>query len=152
MFHDILNRQVFFDNSKVEASAQAKDLIKSLLKKDPEKRLGAKNENQIKEHPWFADMDFQKLEKKQVYCLLLQYNPQFIPTILSQSDVTNFDQEFTNESNINYYNIEAINSLVNTDILLLSKFEKEFEGLGFSKKNEEESQEVPSFSKKRKEG
>ena len=29
--------------------------------------------------------------------------------------------------------IEPINSLVNTDILLLSKFEKEFEGMNFNK-------------------
>lgn len=35
MFHDILNRELFFDNSKVEASAEVKDLIKNLLKKDP---------------------------------------------------------------------------------------------------------------------
>jgi serine/threonine protein kinase len=43
MFHDILNRELFFDNSKVNASPEVKDLIKNLLKKDPEKRLGAKS-------------------------------------------------------------------------------------------------------------
>lgn len=32
-----------------------------------------------------------------------------------------------------FYKIEPINSLVNTDILLLSKFEKEFEGMHFNK-------------------
>lgn len=43
MFHDILNRELFFDNSKVDASPEAKDLIRNLLKKDPEKRLGSKS-------------------------------------------------------------------------------------------------------------
>lgn len=41
-----------------------------------------------------------------------------------------------------FYDIEPINSLVNTDILLLSKFEKEFDGINFNK-------EEPSFSKKK---
>lgn len=46
--------------------------------------------------------------------------------------------------------LEPINSLVNTDILLLSKFEKEFDGIGFSKKEEEDtSTPVPNFSKKK---
>lgn len=35
MFQDILNRELYFDDSKVEASPEAKDLIKKLLKKDP---------------------------------------------------------------------------------------------------------------------
>lgn len=42
MYHDILNRELFFDNSKVDASQDVKNLIKSLLKKDPEQRLGNK--------------------------------------------------------------------------------------------------------------
>ena len=43
---------------------EVKDLIKSLLKKDADKRLGAKGSDEIKNHPWFADVDFNKLLKK----------------------------------------------------------------------------------------
>ncbi len=64
MFHDIINRELFFDNSKVEASPEVKDLIKNLLKKDPEKRLGAKSEEDIRNHPWFSSIDFKKLLNK----------------------------------------------------------------------------------------
>ena len=58
MFHDILNRQLFFDNSKVQASEDVKNLIQSLLEKNPEKRLGTKDENEIKKHPWFYDLNW----------------------------------------------------------------------------------------------
>ena len=49
-------------------------------------------------------------------------------------DVGNFDDSFTNE--------QPINSLVSTDLLLLSKFEKEFSGLDFN--GNEEKKETPS--------
>lgn len=52
--------------------------------------------------------------------------------------------------------IEPINSLVNTDILLLSKFEKEFEGMHFNKgseiqesTNSSNSNTTPMFGKKK---
>ena len=61
MFHDILNRPLFFDNSKVQASDDVKNLITALLDKNPEKRLGNKDENDIKNHPWFYDLDWEKL-------------------------------------------------------------------------------------------
>jgi hypothetical protein len=37
-----------------------------LLKKDPSKRIGAKEEAEIKSHPWFDDMDWVKLLKREV--------------------------------------------------------------------------------------
>jgi len=58
MYHDILNRELFFDNSKVDCSHEAKDLIKNLLKKDADKRLGSKNAEDIKNHPWFSSINF----------------------------------------------------------------------------------------------
>ena len=46
--------------------------------------------------------------------------------------------------------IEPINSLVNTDILLLSKFEKEFEGMNFNKtQNQPPTQPTGGFGKKK---
>lgn len=92
MFQDILNRQIFFDDSKVEASPEAKDLIKKLLKKDADKRLGSQNEDDIKNHPWFAKLNFEKILNKQMV-------PEFIPIVSSEIDVTNFDDQFTSESN-----------------------------------------------------
>lgn len=41
-------------------SAEAKDVIKKLLCRDPKKRLGCQNDaDDLKEHPFFADLDWQ---------------------------------------------------------------------------------------------
>ena len=48
----------------MEASPEAKDLIKKLLKKDADKRLGSQNEDDIKNHPWFAKLNFEKILNK----------------------------------------------------------------------------------------
>lgn len=58
MFHDILNRDIFFDNLKTTPSEDARNLIYNLLKKDPEQRIGTKSEEDIKNHPWFKDLDW----------------------------------------------------------------------------------------------
>ena len=47
--------------------------------------------------------------------------PEFIPVVSSEIDVTNFDDEFTSESN-NWLYEEAEISLSNNDLLLLSKY------------------------------
>lgn len=88
MFQDIVNRELFFDNSKTDVSDHCKNLIYSLLKKDPAKRIGAKDENEIKNHPWFADMNWSTLLAKKI-------KPDFIPVVGTEIDVTNFDETFT---------------------------------------------------------
>lgn len=82
------------------------------------KRIGAKEEIEIKNHPWFADVDWERLLKKEI-------KPDFIPVVDNEIDTNNFDEAFTKE--------QPINSLVATDMLLLSKFEKEFAGLDFNR-------------------
>lgn len=64
MYHDIINREVSFERFKVETSQDVKDLIKALLQKDPEKRLGSKGDKDIKNHPWFSSIDFDKVLRK----------------------------------------------------------------------------------------
>lgn len=44
-------------------SEAAKNLITGLLERDPKKRLGGKNWSQIKEHPFFASIDWGKLSR-----------------------------------------------------------------------------------------
>lgn len=84
MFQDILNRELFFDSNKTEVSDQCKNLIFCLLKKDPTKRIGAKDENEIKNHPWFADINWTHLLEKKI-------KPDFIPVVGNAIDVANFD-------------------------------------------------------------
>lgn len=62
----------------------AASLILGLLLKDPSKRFGIK---EIKKHPLFDGMDWDKVEKRQL-------KPYFVPDPMSLS---NFDKNYTNE-------------------------------------------------------
>lgn len=66
----------------------AQDLLIKLIEKDPSKRLS--DAEQIKNHPFFHDIDWTKLLDK-------AYLPPFKPQVESLLDTSNFDQGFTNE-------------------------------------------------------
>ena len=68
-------------------SDTAFNLIKNLCKTNASERLG-KNVSEIKSHKFFEDVDWIKLEKKQI-------TPPFKPKIRYQGDVRNFDKMFT---------------------------------------------------------
>jgi hypothetical protein len=64
-----------------------------LLDKDHQTRLGAGPEDnlEIRKHPWFNSIDFEKL---------LKFNlpAPIIPEVLDETDVENFNQKYTTES------------------------------------------------------
>lgn len=70
----------------------AADVIVQLMEKDPKKRIacGIEGADEIKRHPWFRDINWDKLGDKQV-------TPPFIPKVKSAREATNFDEEFTSE-------------------------------------------------------
>jgi serine/threonine protein kinase len=47
-------------------SPSLRELLSQLLCKDPKKRLGFKNINEIKNHPWFANISWGKVYKKEI--------------------------------------------------------------------------------------
>ena len=47
-------------------SDDQKNFISSLLHKDPLKRLGRTGPQEIMQHPWFKNLDFNKLIKKEI--------------------------------------------------------------------------------------
>ena len=60
--------------------------------KNVDDRLGSKKgAEEIKSHPWFASIDWEKLYSKGL-------NPPFKPKISGKTCVDNFDEEFTKES------------------------------------------------------
>ena len=68
-----------------------------LLIKDPKMRLGSqKGSEEIKNHPWFKNIVWDKLLKKEV-------EPPFKPPISGDAWVDNFDKQFTEEQPINSY-------------------------------------------------
>ncbi|KIP07027.1 hypothetical protein PHLGIDRAFT_71720 [Phlebiopsis gigantea 11061_1 CR5-6] len=68
---------------------EGKQFVKGLLNRNPKHRLGAERDAaQLKEHPFFKDIDWKALALKQV-------TPPFKPVVESDESVANFDPEFT---------------------------------------------------------
>ncbi|EAR84156.1 Serine/Threonine kinase domain protein (macronuclear) [Tetrahymena thermophila SB210] len=88
MFEQIKYAKLEFKNT-VAISNEAKDFIEKCLTKDKTKRLGAINgQSDVQAHPWFNDIDFNKLLKK-------EYSPEFVPVTEGMSWISNFDKDFT---------------------------------------------------------
>ena len=64
---------------------KAKDLIEKLFVGDPKKRLGYNSSDEVKNHPFFHDIDFNKVLNK-------EYKPPFIPQLDNETDLKYFDQ------------------------------------------------------------
>ncbi|KAI9094097.1 kinase-like domain-containing protein [Phlyctochytrium arcticum] len=87
MYKKILSEELKFPE---DMTPVAKDLLKQLLNRDPVKRLGANGPDEIKRHPFFADINWTRLMSR-------KYPPPFRPNVTSAVDTSNFDEEFTSE-------------------------------------------------------
>uniref|UniRef100_H3CBN3 protein kinase C n=1 Tax=Tetraodon nigroviridis TaxID=99883 RepID=H3CBN3_TETNG len=87
VFDSIVNEEVRCPRFLSPAAAS---LIRQLLQKNPEVRLGGGEEDalQVKGHSFFQGTDWDALLAKRV-------QPPFLPVIGSPRDVSNFDEEFT---------------------------------------------------------
>ncbi|KAJ3267786.1 hypothetical protein HK104_005619 [Borealophlyctis nickersoniae] len=87
MYKKILHNQLMFPPG---FSDKAQFLVRGLLERDPKRRLGGGPEDAaaIKRQPFFGDVDWQKLNKKEV-------TPPFKPKVESETDTSNFDPVFT---------------------------------------------------------
>lgn len=66
-----------------------KQFVKGLLNRNPKHRLGAQRDAaELKEHPFFSNIDWEALSLKQV-------TPPFKPVVESDESTSNFDPEFT---------------------------------------------------------
>lgn len=71
----------------------AADLCSRLLLKNPKQRIGCSKEkgvDEIKEHPWFKDIDWGMLERKEI-------EPPFKPQVRNSKDLSCIDEEFLQE-------------------------------------------------------
>jgi serine/threonine protein kinase len=73
-------------------SAEAKDIIRQLLNRDPDQRLGSgpNGTQQIKNHPWFADIDWAGLDRREL-------TPQFVPHLKNEQDLPYVEPEVLSE-------------------------------------------------------
>lgn len=73
-------------------SAEGRSFVKGLLNRNPKHRLGAVNDaRELREHAFFQDIDWALFRAKNI-------PPPFKPHLASETDTSNFDPEFTNES------------------------------------------------------
>lgn len=70
-------------------SQNARSIISGLLTPTPENRLGFKGAQEIKVHPFFQDINWEKLARKEV-------TPPFNPNVPGLMDTTYFERKFLN--------------------------------------------------------
>lgn len=94
-------QKIYMPNNFTE---DAKQILSELLSVEPKKRLGYGPDGlkNIKKHPYFKEIDWEKLEKREIL-------PPFVPKIKNDTDVGYFDKMFTNEKITNSL-IELTNS------------------------------------------
>jgi len=99
MYQKILSGELRFPNY---ISEEAKSLLEGLLTRDPAERLGTKGGDEVKAHPWFSDLEWEKLIRKEI-------EPPFKPKVRSQDDTSQIDPQFTRE--------RPIDSVAETSVL-----------------------------------
>ena len=86
VFENILARKIDWlpeeDEDDPYCSPEAKDLMNRLMCTDPNQRLGANGVEEIKNHSWFSDLNWNKL---------LEEEPSFVPTPQDPEDTEYFD-------------------------------------------------------------
>ncbi|KAJ6654604.1 hypothetical protein lerEdw1_006757 [Lerista edwardsae] len=92
VFDSIVNEEVRYPRF---LSSEAISVIRKLLRKCPERRLGAGvgDAEEIKSQPFFKEIDWDAL-------LARALKPPFVPTLRDAADISNFDREFTSQKAI----------------------------------------------------
>ena len=92
MYQKILRNPLRFPPFFTDEYAYPQSLIEAMLERKVEDRLGSgpTDADEIKEHPWFDELDWDKIMRK-------EYPPEFVPPSKSDTDTANFDDEFTQE-------------------------------------------------------
>ncbi|GKA54191.1 probable serine/threonine protein kinase IREH1 isoform X1 [Tanacetum coccineum] len=73
IFDNILNRNIPWPAVPEEMSHGAQDLIDQLLTEDPNQRLGARGATEVKQHPYFRDINWDTLARQKVHSTSILY-------------------------------------------------------------------------------
>ncbi|XP_064395718.1 serine/threonine-protein kinase N2-like [Halichondria panicea] len=116
VFDSIVNDDVRYPRF---LSSEAISIMRKLLRRNPEKRLGASERDaiDIRKQPFFRNIDWDKLYNKET-------PPPFRPVLRNRMDISNFDEEFTRE--------EPILTPPKNRRSLRSKDQKQFRGFDYS--------------------
>ena len=110
---------IYFLFCRLQLSENAKDLLRGMLQRKVSDRLGCgpTGAMELKRTPFFSVLDMNKVMAK-------GYDPEFLPPAsTSQTDVRNFDTEFTNE--------QAADSLVVSRMTETMQQKSNFEGFTY---------------------
>nr|QWX95814.1 SGK-related kinase [Strongyloides stercoralis] len=89
MYNNVVNEPLYIPAT---GSAISKNILTNLLQKNPSQRLGAKKDfEEIKNHPFFMPIDWDKLLEREI-------KAPYIPKLKDEYDVSNIDTEFTSIS------------------------------------------------------
>ncbi|XP_058227580.1 probable serine/threonine protein kinase IREH1 isoform X1 [Rhododendron vialii] len=86
IFDNILNRKIPWPRVPEEMSYEAQDLIDQLLTEDPQQRLGARGASEVKQHPFFRDINWDTLARQKA---------AFVPSSESVLDTSYFTSRFS---------------------------------------------------------
>ncbi|KAI3705995.1 hypothetical protein L1987_76247 [Smallanthus sonchifolius] len=86
IFDNILNRNIPWPMVPEEMSPEAADLIDQLLTEDPNQRLGARGSTEVKQHPFFRDINWDTLARQKA---------AFVPSFESALDTSYFTSRYT---------------------------------------------------------
>jgi len=108
---------------KTDEHEDTREILAGLLNRKQGHRLGCGPDeaNEIKAHRFFAPLDFGKVLKK-------EYQPEFVPPVSHEGDVSNFDKEFTNQ--------RAMDSVVTSNLNQKEIEQTKFEGFTFTSSGE----------------
>jgi len=84
MYQKILNGELRFPSY---VSPDAQSLLEGLLTREVDKRLGTAASMDVKKHPFFKDIDWDKLEKREM-------EPPYKPKVKNEADTTQIDSVF----------------------------------------------------------
>ncbi|EGG18760.1 protein kinase 2 [Cavenderia fasciculata] len=87
MYQKILNGELKIPSY---ISPEAKSLLEGLLTRDVDRRLGSKGGPEVKNHPWFKNIDWDMLDRKEI-------EVHFKPKVKSGTDTSQIDPVFTQE-------------------------------------------------------
>ncbi|KAL2463005.1 putative serine/threonine protein kinase IREH1 [Forsythia ovata] len=86
IFDNILNCKIPWPRVPEEMSPEAHDLIDQLLTEDPNERLGARGASEVKQHPFFRDINWYTLARQKA---------AFVPASESALDTSYFTSRFS---------------------------------------------------------
>jgi serum/glucocorticoid-regulated kinase 3 len=115
MYDNICTKPLVFKNQGQMVSVEARSILEGLLEKKREKRLGSRNDfEEIRNHPFFASINWKLLDQRLI-------RPPYIPNVVNDMDLQNFDQEFVREAVPTSYGHSADRISVSPTVLRAGK-------------------------------